>query len=112
MESTAATSNNRDFAGIPASSIPRKLHAFFANTVCKVFDEFNDANTPPEEQAVQQQLIGPLQWMLCGNDPAVIFATLEQHTAPSNFCGKVFKNGEPAYFCKYGCINCLYLTIH
>ena len=109
MDSTAATGNNRDFAAIPVSSIPSKLHIFFANNVCKVFNEFREPNSHPEEQAVLQYLTGPLQWMLCGNDPAIVFATLEQHTTPSNFCGKVFKNGEPAYFCKCECLMLIIL---
>lgn len=92
--------SKRELSTVSTSSLPQKLHTFLANAACKVFNEFKTPNAPPEENLVQRELVGPLQWLLCGGDPAVVFAGLEEHRAPSNFCGKVFKNGEPAYFCK------------
>ena len=91
---------NRELAAVPSPLLGRRLHAFFADTACAVFHEHEEPNTPPTEQSVQQQLTTPLQWMLCGGDPVVTFAGLEQQKTQSNFCGKVFKSGEPAYFCK------------
>ena len=91
---------NRELAGVPTAMLARKLHAFFADTACAVFNEFEEPNTPPTEHAVQQRLTTPLQWILCAGDPALTFAGLEQQRTQSNFCGKVFKSGEPAYFCK------------
>lgn len=91
---------NRELGSVRTASLPQRLHAFFSDAVCEVFNEFKDPNTPPEESALQQRLVEPLQWLLCGGDPQVVFAGIEEHSVPSNFCGKVFKSGEPAYFCK------------
>ena len=95
-----SVASNRELASVPTSMLARKLLAFFADTACAVFNEFEEPNTPPTEQAVQQRLTTPLQWMLCAGDPAMTFKGLEQQKTQSNFCGKVFKSGEPAYFCK------------
>ena len=100
MSAAGGVAPNRELAAVRTSDLPRRLHAFFADTACAVFHEFEEPNTPPTEQAVQQQLTTPLQWMLCGGDPVLTFAGLEQQKTQSNFCGKVFKSGEPAYFCK------------
>lgn len=97
--STGAATNS-ELASVPTTMLARKLHAFFADTACAVFKEFEEPNTPPTEQAVHQQLTTPLQWMLFAGDPAAVFAGLEQQKTQSNYCGKVFKSGEPAYFCK------------
>ena len=78
----------------------QKLSAFFANMACKVFDEYRAPNSAPDEIRVRDELVAPLQWMLCGGDPAVVFYSLEEHQTQANFCGKVFRSGEPAYFCK------------
>lgn len=99
--SAGGVAPNRELAVVPTPLLARRLHAFFADTACAVFHEFEEPNTPPTEQAVQQQLTTPLQWMLCGGDPVLTFAGLEQQKTQSNFCGKVFKSGEPAYFCKW-----------
>lgn len=95
-----ASGGGREQAVFPPSLLPQKLHAFLASAVCKVYDEFGSPDQPPEDGVVQQRLLGPLRWLLCGEDPEVVFAGLDQHKAPSNYCGKVFKSGEPAYFCK------------
>lgn len=92
--------SNRELASVPTPMLARKLHAFFADTACAVFREYEEPNTPPVEQAVKQRLTAPLQWMLCAGDPTLTFAGLDQQKSQSNFCGKVFKSGEPAYFCK------------
>jgi len=92
--------SNRELAAVSPALLPQKLHAYFSHVACQVFDDFSDPNSSPEEDAVQQQLVEPLQWLLCAGDPAVVLAGLEEHKVPSNFCGKVFKSGEPAYFCK------------
>ena len=77
-----------------------RLYALLADTSCRVFDETSEPNGPPDEKEIQERLTGPLQWLLCGGDPSRVFAGLEEQKTPSNFCGKVFKSGEPAYFCK------------
>ena len=90
----------REVAGVRPERIPQKLSAFFADMACEVFDESSEPNTAPDEARVRDELVTPLQWMLCGGDPAAVFCSLEEHQTQANFCGKVFRSGEPAYFCK------------
>ena len=87
-------------AGVSPPAVPQNLTAFFANMACDVFDEFRTFNAAPNEARVKDELVTPLQWLLCGGEPAVVFGSLEEHQGQANFCGKVFRSGEPAYFCK------------
>ena len=96
----ASKQSCREMATVPPASIHQKLNVFFANMACDVFSEFREPNSAPDETRVKDGLLTPLQWMLCGGDPTVMFSSLEEHQSQSNFCGKVFRSGEPAYFCK------------
>ena len=90
----------RQLANLSAVDLPTALPRFMSNAVCDLFHNCDDLNSPPKDQVVFQYLINPLQWMLFGEDPAVALASFENQSTNSNFCGKVFKSGEPAYFCK------------
>ena len=92
--------SSKEMAGVPPVSIRQKLRVFFASMACSVFNEYRDPNTAPDETRVKNELVAPLQWMLCGGDPAIVFSSLEENQSQPNFCGKVFRSGEPAYFCK------------
>ena len=100
-EEMASQQTCREVAAVPPDKLPQKLSLFFADMACKVFDESRAPNTAPDEARVRDELVTPLQWMLCGRDPAVAFCSLEEHQTQANFCGKVFRGGEPAYFCKW-----------
>ena len=95
----------REVAAVPPDKLPQRLSLFFADMACKVFDESGATNTAPDEARVRDELVTPLQWMLCGRDPTVAFCSLEEHQTQANFCGKVFRGGEPAYFCKWVCVG-------
>lgn len=90
----------REVAAVPPDRLPQRLSLFFADMACNNFDESRTPNTAPDEARVRDQLVTPLQWMLCGGDPSVSFCSLQEHQTQANFCGKVFRGGEPAYFCK------------
>lgn len=96
---TANGSICRELASVPSGQVPAALHNFFSDAVCALFRQ-EDLNSPPKDQTVVQNLTNPLQWMLFGGDPNDVLATFENQGSSSNFCGKVFKSGEPAYFCK------------
>ncbi len=91
----------RDLAAVSTEALPAKLHSLLADSAIRVFRERADPNAAPSDGLVAEHLTMPLQWLLCAGDPATIFAGLEQNKTQSGFCGKVFKSGEPAYFCKY-----------
>ena len=104
----------KDLASVSLEALQPKLHSLLADSAVCVFRGRSDPNSPPSDQLVSEHLTTPLQWLLCGGDPAAMFAGLEQNKTPSVFCGKVFKSGEPAYFCKYDLspVNeCLNITI-
>lgn len=90
----------RDLASVPAIELSRALHTFLSDAVCELFKNQEDLNSTPKDQVILKDLVSPLQWMLFGGDPNIVLATFENQGPPSNFCGKVFKSGEPAYFCK------------
>lgn len=96
-----ASSSCRDLAAISTEELPGKLHALLADSAILVFGERTDPNSAPRDEVVAEHLTAPLQWLLCAGDPATIFAGLEKNKTQSGFCGKVFKSGEPAYFCKF-----------
>ncbi|XP_064402875.1 E3 ubiquitin-protein ligase UBR2-like isoform X2 [Halichondria panicea] len=91
----------RELAAVSPEALPAKLHSLLADSAIQVFHRGrSDQNSAPSDELVAEHLTLPLQWLLCAGDPATIFAGLEQSKSPSGFCGKVFKSGEPAYFCK------------
>uniref|UniRef100_A0A8C1UEU4 E3 ubiquitin-protein ligase n=1 Tax=Cyprinus carpio TaxID=7962 RepID=A0A8C1UEU4_CYPCA len=62
----------------------------------------------------------PLEWYLCGEEPSVGLAKLEQNNQPSQLCGHVFKVGEPTYSCRECaadptcvlCMQCFLGSVH
>lgn len=46
-------------------------------------------------------LFRPMEIFLCNGDPEIVFQQLKERECPSQICGKVFKNGEPTYSCRY-----------
>ena len=89
----------KELAAVTSAQLPTALHNFFSDAACVLFKN-EDLNSPPKEQTVLENLTNPLQWMLFGGNPTEVLTMFENQKAPSKFCGKVFKNGEPAYFCK------------
>uniref|UniRef100_A0A673M9G8 E3 ubiquitin-protein ligase n=1 Tax=Sinocyclocheilus rhinocerous TaxID=307959 RepID=A0A673M9G8_9TELE len=65
-------------------------------------------------------LYSPLEWYLCGEEPSVGLAKLEQNNQPSQLCGHVFKVGEPTYSCRECaadptcvlCMQCFLGSVH
>ena len=89
----------RQFGSYSAVELSAALPQFMSDAVCDLFQNV-DMNSPPKDEMVLKNLINPLQWMLFGQDPVTALTPFETQNAHSNFCGKVFKSGEPAYFCK------------
>ena len=90
----------KELGAVSLNDLQPRLHTLLADSAICVFRDRSDPNSPPKDELVMEHLTVPLQWLLCGGDPATVFAGLEQSKTPSVFCGKVFKSGEPAYFCK------------
>ncbi|XP_060067571.1 E3 ubiquitin-protein ligase UBR2-like isoform X1 [Ylistrum balloti] len=57
-----------------------------------------------EDRLAEKFLFRPMEFFLCNGDPEVKFKELKEKDCPSQFCGKVFKYGEPTYSCR-DCAN-------
>ena len=91
----------KELSTVPAPKLQARLHKFLADVVCDVFWTHGDSNSAVRDHVIQSKLTNPLQWMLFGGDPVVVAATFEGQSSATNYCGKVFKSGEPTYFCKF-----------
>lgn len=89
----------RQLGSLSAVDLSAALPQFMSDAVGDLFQNV-DMNSPPKDEMVFKNLLNPLQWMLFGQDPATALTAFEVQNTHSNFCGKVFKSGEPAYFCK------------
>ena len=87
-----------ELAGVPPQGMPAAIRKFLADVVWGVFDGLGE--NPPSNEVVQDKVTDPLQWLLYGGDPSVATATYDSQPSVSNYCGKVFRSGEPTYFCK------------
>ena len=81
--------------GVMASDVPRKVKELLANVV---LDLFTNCKELPSEHKIKARLIRPLEETWRAHE---VYKVLQGNPTVSNFCGKVFKNGEPAIFCKY-----------
>lgn len=77
-----------------ASDVARKTHEILSQIVPELFA---DPNKLPDEAAVNARLLRPLEALWRA---AEVNALLQERQVFSNFCGKVFKNGEPCVFCR------------
>uniref|UniRef100_A0A8C1GXE3 E3 ubiquitin-protein ligase n=1 Tax=Cyprinus carpio TaxID=7962 RepID=A0A8C1GXE3_CYPCA len=71
--------------------------------VPKIYCLGPNLNPQNEDLLAPLLLQSPLEWYLCGEEPSVGLAKLEQNNQPSQLCGHVFKVGEPTYSCRYSC---------
>ena len=60
----------------------------------------NEVAIPTEDDTSRDVLLSPLEWYVCQGDPQVVFQRLKSTDVPAQFCGKVFKMGEPTYSCR------------
>ena len=77
-----------------ASEVPRKIYQILSKEVVCTFSENHD---PPEESVIQAKIVRPLEGLWGAKE---VYKVLQSVPTVANFCGKVFKNGEPAIFCK------------
>lgn len=78
-----------------ASDILSRTQEVLSERVLELFSDSND-HTPCDD-VIQAQLMRPLESIWQANE---VYKVLQKNPTAANFCGKVFKNGEPAVFCK------------
>ena len=76
------------------SEVQKRIHELLSLVVPEVFT--HPANIP-DEKVLDERLIRPLEVLWRAKE---VTALLQESRSSSNYCGKVFKNGEPCIFCK------------
>uniref|UniRef100_A0A8C7CP95 E3 ubiquitin-protein ligase n=1 Tax=Oncorhynchus kisutch TaxID=8019 RepID=A0A8C7CP95_ONCKI len=79
-----------------------------------------ESNSQEEEEVVQSHLLQPLECFLFGEDPQAGLEKLQQGSASSQLCGRVFKEGETVYSCRdcaidptcVLCMDCFQDSVH
>ncbi|KAM5262884.1 E3 ubiquitin-protein ligase UBR2 [Ctenodactylus gundi] len=85
---------------LQATDLAREVYQHLAYYVPKIYCRGPNPFPQKEDMLAQHILLGPMEWYLCGEDPAFGFPKLEQANKPSHLCGRVFKVGEPTYSCR------------
>uniref|UniRef100_A0A672PN98 E3 ubiquitin-protein ligase n=1 Tax=Sinocyclocheilus grahami TaxID=75366 RepID=A0A672PN98_SINGR len=88
---------------LQVSNLPKEVYQHLACYVPKIYCLGPNLNPQNEDLLAPLLLQSPLEWYLCGEEPSVGLAKLEQNNQPSQLCGHVFKVGEPTYSCRYNC---------
>uniref|UniRef100_A0A8D0L320 E3 ubiquitin-protein ligase n=1 Tax=Sphenodon punctatus TaxID=8508 RepID=A0A8D0L320_SPHPU len=105
---------------LQATDLPKEVYQHLAHYVPRIYCRGPNPAPQREDMLAQHVLLGPMEWYLCGEDPALGFPKLEQANKPSHLCGRVFKVGEPTYSCRdcavdptcVLCMGCFLESIH
>ncbi|KAJ6666943.1 hypothetical protein lerEdw1_018945 [Lerista edwardsae] len=105
---------------LQTSDLPNEIYKHLAYYVPKIYCRGPNPAPKREDMLAQHVLLGPMEWYLCGEDPAFGFQKLEQSNKPSHLCGRVFKVGEPTYSCRdcavdptcVLCMECFLGSVH
>uniref|UniRef100_A0A671S0F7 E3 ubiquitin-protein ligase n=1 Tax=Sinocyclocheilus anshuiensis TaxID=1608454 RepID=A0A671S0F7_9TELE len=105
---------------LQASNLPKEVYQHLACYVPKIYCLGPNLNPQNEDLLTPLLLQSPLEWYLCGEEPSVGLAKLEQNNQPSQLCGHVFKVGEPTYSCRECaadptcvlCMQCFLGSVH
>ncbi|XP_048391608.1 E3 ubiquitin-protein ligase UBR2 isoform X2 [Stegostoma tigrinum] len=105
---------------LQATDLNKDMYQHLAYYVPKIYCRGSNPNPLHEEMLAQHLLLGPMEWYLCGEDPAVGIRKLEKANKSSQLCGRVFKIGEPTYSCRdcavdptcVLCMECFLASMH
>nr|XP_055026843.1 E3 ubiquitin-protein ligase UBR2 isoform X5 [Misgurnus anguillicaudatus] len=105
---------------LEVDNLHKEVYQHLACFVPKIYCLGPNLNPQNEDLLAQLLLQGPLEWYLCGEEPTVGLAKLEQSNQPSQLCGHVFKVGEPTYSCRdcaadptcVLCMQCFLGSVH
>ncbi|XP_072366231.1 E3 ubiquitin-protein ligase UBR2 isoform X3 [Scyliorhinus torazame] len=105
---------------LQATDLTRDVYQHLAYYVPKIYCRGSNPNPLNEEMLAQHILLGPMEWYLCAEDPAVGITKLEKANKSSQLCGRVFKIGEPTYSCRdcavdptcVLCMECFLASVH
>lgn len=83
-----------------AADCGAEMLCFVVEQVPQIYCLEVESNSQEEEEVVQSRLLQPLEWFLFGEDPQAGLEKLQQGSASSQLCGRVFKEGETVYSCR------------
>ena len=80
----------------------------------------NILNWTFDEEDAQKLLYNTLEEFICNGDPCEVLKQLRENDDPPSVCGRVFKMGEPTYFCRECgmdptcvlCVSCFKESVH
>ncbi|XP_041722955.1 E3 ubiquitin-protein ligase UBR2-like isoform X3 [Coregonus clupeaformis] len=105
---------------LQVTDLYKEVYQHLASYVPKIYCLGPNLNPQSEDLLAQLLLQAPLEWYLCGEDPSMGLAKLEQNNQPSQLCGHVFRVGEPTYSCRECaadptcvlCMQCFLGSVH
>uniref|UniRef100_A0A4W5PF41 E3 ubiquitin-protein ligase n=1 Tax=Hucho hucho TaxID=62062 RepID=A0A4W5PF41_9TELE len=105
---------------LQVTDLYKEVYQHLACYVPKIYCLGPNLNPQSEDLLAQLLLQAPLEWYLCGEDPSMGLAKLEQNNQPSQLCGHVFRVGEPTYSCRECaadptcvlCMQCFLGSVH
>uniref|UniRef100_A0A673YKC5 E3 ubiquitin-protein ligase n=1 Tax=Salmo trutta TaxID=8032 RepID=A0A673YKC5_SALTR len=103
-----------------AADCGAEMLCFVVEQVPQIYCLEVESNSQEEEEVVQSRLLQPLEWFLFGEDPQAGLEKLQQGSASSQLCGRVFKEGETVYSCRdcaidptcVLCMDCFQDSVH
>ncbi|XP_028995354.1 E3 ubiquitin-protein ligase UBR1 [Betta splendens] len=95
------------------------LH-YLKDQVPQIFCLKKEHSPQEEEELMQSRILRPLECFLFGGDPEEGLEKLKQGSNSSQFCGRVFKEGETVYSCRdcaidptcVLCMDCFQNSLH
>nr|KAF6463492.1 ubiquitin protein ligase E3 component n-recognin 2 [Molossus molossus] len=76
---------------LQSTDLTREVYQHLAHYVPKIYCRGPNPFPQKEDMLAQHVLLGPMEWYICGEDPAFGFPKLEEANKPSHLCGRVFK---------------------
>uniref|UniRef100_A0A8C7V8J5 E3 ubiquitin-protein ligase n=1 Tax=Oncorhynchus mykiss TaxID=8022 RepID=A0A8C7V8J5_ONCMY len=103
-----------------AADCGAEMLRFVVEQVPQIYCLEVESNSQEEEEVVQSRLLQPLECFLFGEDPQAGLEKLQQGSASSQLCGRVFKEGETVYSCRdcaidptcVLCMDCFQDSVH
>ncbi|RVE57239.1 hypothetical protein OJAV_G00213950 [Oryzias javanicus] len=87
-----------------ASDCRAELLGYLKEQVPQIFCLRKEHSPQEEDELLQSRLLHPLECFLFGEDPQQGLEKLKQGSSTSSqLCGRVFKEGETVYSCRFEC---------
>lgn len=86
---------------LEAADTRAELFCYLKEQVPQIFCLKKESSPQEEDELMQSRLLHPLECFLFGEDPQEGLEKLKQGCTSSQLCGRVFKEGETVYSCRF-----------